>query len=66
MWIGRICIFGWLTAWFAGFFMDFNSHRNYVAFLERKLRKASKFLPHGKFTVRKLMKRSLRSTLRNK
>ena len=42
------------------------SHRNYVAFLEKKLLQASRFLPFGKYSVRKFMKRVLNSTLRKK
>ena len=43
MWIGRICLFGWLSAYISGFFMEPISHRNYVAFLEKKLLQASRF-----------------------
>ena len=42
------------------------SHRNYVAFLEKKLLQTSRFLPFGKYTLRKFMKRVLNSTLRKK
>ena len=66
MWIGRICLFGWFSAYVLGFFMEPLSHRNYVAFLERKLIQASRFLPFGKFSMRKFMKRVLNSTLRKK
>jgi len=66
MWIGRICLFGWLSSYLASFFMEPLSHRNYVAFLEKKLLQASRFLPFGKYRVRKLMKRALNSTLKNK
>ena len=41
------------------------SHRKYVAFLEKKLLQASRFLPFGKYSLRKFMKRVLNSTLRN-
>ena len=64
MWIGRICLFGWLSAYLSGFLMEPQSHRNYVAFLERKLLQASRFIPFGKYSVRKLMKRVLNSTLK--
>ena len=64
MWIGRICLFGWLSAYFSAFFMEPVAHRNYVAFLEKKLYQASKFLPFGKYSVRKFMKRVLNSTLK--
>ena len=66
MWIGRICLFGWFSAYISGFFMEPISHRNYVAFLEKKLLQASRFLPFGKYSVRKFMKRVLNSTLRKK
>ena len=66
MWIGRICLFGWLSAYISVFFMEPISHRNYVAFLEKKLLQASRFLPFGKYSVRKFMKRVLNSTLRKK
>ena len=66
MWIGRICLLGWLSAYISGFFMDSISHRNYVAFLEKKLLQTSRFLPFGKYTLRKFMKRVLNSTLRKK
>ena len=66
MWIGRICLFNWLSAYISGFFMEPISHRNYVAFLEMKLLRASSFLPFGKYSVRKFMKRVLNSTLRKK
>ena len=66
MWIGRICLLGWLSAYISGFFMEPISHRNYVAFLEKKLLQTSRFLPFGKYTLRKFMKRVLNSTLREK
>ena len=66
MWIGRICLLGLLSAYISGFFMEPISHRNYVAFLEKKLLQASRFLPFGKYSVRKFMKRVLKSTLRKK
>ena len=66
MWIGRIFLLGWLSAYISGFFMEPISHRNYVAFLEKKLLQTSKFLPFGKYTLRKFMKRVLNSTLRKK
>tara|TARA_B100000902_G_scaffold302947_1_gene291032 strand:+ start:1202 stop:1402 length:201 start_codon:yes stop_codon:yes gene_type:complete len=66
MWIGRICLFGWLSAYVSRFIMEPKSHRNYVAFLEKKLLQASRFLPLGKYTLRKFMKRILNSTLREK
>jgi len=46
--------------------MDPFSHRNYVAFLEKKSLKASRFLPFGKYSLRKFIKRVLNSTLRKK
>ena len=64
MWIGRICLVGWLSAYVSAFFMEPIAHRNYVAFLEKKLLQASRFLPFGKNSVRKFMKRALNSTLR--
>ena len=64
MWIGRICLFGWLTAYFSAFFMEPVAHRKYVAFLEKKLLQTSRFLPFGKYSLRKFMKRVLNSTLR--
>ena len=66
MWIGRIFLLGWLSAYISGFFMEPISHRNYVAFLEKKLLQTSRFLPFGKYTIRRLMKRVLNSTLRKK
>ena len=42
MWIG-VCLFGWLSLYILGFFMDPISRRNYIAFLEKKLLKASRF-----------------------
>ena len=66
MWIGRICLLGWLSAYISGFFMEPFYHRNYVAFLEKKLLLTSRFLPFGKYTLRKFMKRVLNSTLRKK
>ena len=64
MWIGRICLFGWLTAYFSAFFMDPVAHRNYVSFLEKKLLQTSRFLPFVKYSVRQFIKRVLNSTLR--
>jgi len=64
MWIGRICLFGWLTAYVSAFFMEPVAHRKYVAFLEKKLLQTSRFLPFGKYSVRKFMKRVLNSTLK--
>ena len=66
MWIGRICLLGWLSAYISGFFMEPISHRNYVALLEKKLLQSSRFLPFGKYSLRKFMKRVLNSTLRKK
>ena len=66
MWIGSICLLGWLSAYISGFFMEPISHRNYVAFLEKKLLQTSRFLPLGKYTTRRFMKRVLNSTLRKK
>ena len=63
MWIA-VCLFGWLSLYILGFFMDPISRRNYIAFLEKKLLKASKFLPFGKYSLRKFMKRVLNSTLK--
>tara|TARA_Y100000994_G_scaffold36335_1_gene27102 strand:+ start:149 stop:346 length:198 start_codon:yes stop_codon:yes gene_type:complete len=65
MWIG-VCLFGWLSLYILGFFMDPISRRNYIAFLEKKLLKASRFFPFGKYTVRNFIKRGLNSTLRDK
>ncbi len=42
------------------------SRRNYIAFLEKKLLKASRFFPYGKYTIRKFLKIGLNSTLRHK
>ncbi len=66
MWIRRICLFGWLSSYISGFFMESISHRKYVAFLEKKLLQASRFLPFGKYSLRKFMKKVLNSTLRVK
>ena len=66
MWIGRICLLGWLSAYISGLFMEPISHRNYVAFLEKKLLQTSRFLPFGKYILRKFMKRVLNSILRKK
>ena len=52
MWIGRLCLFGWLSANISGFFMEPIPHRNYVAFLENKLVQASRNLPFGRYSVR--------------
>ena len=65
MWIG-VCLFGWLSLYILGFFMDSISRRNYIAFLEKNLLKASRFFPFGKYTVRNFIKRGLNSTLRDK
>ena len=65
MWIG-VCLFGWLSLYILGFFMDPISPRNYIAFLEKKLLKASRFFPFGKYTVRNFIKIGLNSTLRDK
>ena len=65
MWIG-VCLFGWLSLYILGFFMDTISRRNYIAFLEKNLLKASRFFPFGKYTVRNFIKRGLNSTLRDK
>ena len=46
--------------------MDPISPRNYIAFLEKNLLKASRFFPFGKYTVRNFIKRGLNSTLRDK
>ena len=65
MWIA-VCLFGWLSLYILGFFMDPISRRNYIAFLEKKLLQASRFLPFGKYSFRKFMKKVLNSTLRDK
>ena len=65
MWIA-VCLFGWLSLYILGFFMDRISRRNYIAFLEKKLLKASRFFPFGKYTIRKFFKIGLNSTLRDK
>ena len=65
MWIA-VCLFGWLSLYILGFFMDRISRRNYIALLEKKLLKASRFFPFGKYTVRNFIKRGLNSTLRDK
>ncbi len=65
MWIG-VCLFGYLSLYILGFFMDSISRRNYIAFLEKKLLKASRFFPFGKYTVRNFIKIGLNSTLRDK
>jgi len=65
MWIA-VCLFGWLSLYILGFFMDRISRRNYIAFLEKKLLKASRFFPFGKYTVRNFIKIGLNSTLRDK
>jgi len=65
MWIA-VCLFGWLSLYILGFFMDCISRRNYIAFLEKNLLKASRFFPFGKYTVRNFIKRGLNSTLRDK
>ena len=65
MWIA-VCLFGLLSLYILGFFMHRISHRNYIAFLEKKLLKASRFFPFGKYTVRNFIKIGLNSTLRDK
>ena len=65
MWIA-VCLFGWLSLYILGFFMDRISRRNYIAFLEKNLLKASRFFPFGKYTIRKFLKIGLNSTLRDK
>ena len=65
MWIA-VCLFGWLSLYILGFFMDRISRRNYIAFLEKKLLKASRFFPFGKYTIRNFLKIGLNSTLRDK
>ena len=65
MWIA-VCLFGLLSLYILGFFMDRISHRNYIAFLEKKLLKASRFFPFGKYTIRNILKIGLNSTLRDK
>ena len=65
MWIA-VCLFGWLSLYILGFFMDRISRRNYIAFLEKKLLKASRFFPFGKYTIRNFIKIGLNSTLRDK
>ena len=65
MWIA-VCLFGWLSLYILGFFMDRISRRNYIAFLEKKLLKASRFFPFGKYTIRNILKIGLNSTLRDK
>ena len=65
MWIA-VCLFGWLSLYILGFFMSRISRRNYIAFLEKKLLKASRFFPFGKYTVRNFIKIGLNSTLRDK
>ena len=65
MWIA-VCLFGLLSLYILGFFMDRISHRNYIAFLEKKLLKASRFFPFGKYTIRYFFKIGLNSTLRDK
>ena len=65
MWIA-VCLFGWLSLYILGFFMDRISHRNYIAFLEKKLLKSSRFFPFGKYIIRKFFKIGLNSTLRDK
>ena len=64
MLIGRICLFGWLSAYVSSFIIEPKSHRNYVAFLEKKLLQTLRFLPFGKYSVSKFMKRVLNSTLK--
>ena len=65
MWIA-VFLFGWLSLYILDFFMDRISRRNYIAFLEKKLLQASRFLPFGKYSLRKFMKKVLNSTIRNK
>ena len=65
MWI-VVCLFGWLSLYILGFFMDPISRRNYIAFLEKKLLQALGFLTFGKYSLRKFMKKVLNSTLRDK
>ena len=65
MWIA-VCLFGWLGLYILSFFMDPISRRNYIAFLEKNLLKASRFSPFGKYTVRNFIKRGLNPTLRDK
>ena len=65
MWIA-VCLFGWLSLYILGFFMDLISRRNYIAFLKKKLLKASRFFPFGKYTIRNFFKIVLNSTLRDK
>ena len=65
MWIA-VCLFGWLSLYILSFFMDPISSRNYIAFLEKKLLKASRFFPFSKYTIRNFLKIGLNSTLRDK
>ena len=42
------------------------SHRNHVAFLEKKLLQASRFLSFGKYSVRKLIKKNIKFDTKKK
>ena len=63
MWIGRIFLLGWLSAYISGFFMEPISHRNYyVAIARKEITSIIKiFTIWNKIYFKKFMKRVLNS-----
>ncbi|WP_114993793.1 hypothetical protein [Synechococcus sp. UW179A] len=64
MWIGRILLLGVGSSYIARWILSPERHRNYVAGWLKALHKTSRWLPRGRHTVRRLGRRSFRSTLK--
>lgn len=64
MWLGRILLLGVGSSYVARFVLSPKGHRNYVAGWLKALRKATGWLPRGRYKIRRIGIRSFRLTLK--
>ena len=64
MWIGRILLLGVGSSYIAGWLLSREKHRNYIARWLKALRKTTRWLPRGKYKIRRLGVRTFRATLK--
>lgn len=66
MWIGRILLLGYLSSLVARWTMSPAKHRRYVAGWLRALRKATRWLPRGRYRLRRWSTKVFCSTLKHR
>ncbi len=63
MWIGRILLVGYGSSHLARWVLSCRAHRNYIAGWLKALRKATRFIPRGRYRIRRFASRAFQNTL---